>query len=362
MNTTKQQGFLIIADITGFTPFVAETELEHSNEILHELLKGILSYLTPAFTLAEVEGDAVFVYAPTEKFPRGEAILEIIESFYTAFRDKKSSFHRVRTCNCKACQMAPLLDLKFIVHYGEYILNNVSGKKKPLGTSVNIAHRLLKNSISEVTGWQAYVLLTKDCADAIGLDPIKFHQQIERFDHIGAIQTFSIDLHALYQNVLKERRVYLSKEDADFVIERDFPIPPTLLWEWMNDPKQRTRWSPGSDWNIGLRPEGRRGKGATNHCVNSKVVEKILDYRPFAYYTSSMGRGIFQIILTSEFKEIPSGSRLSWHVKLNSILPKSISRFLCRLILEKGMRINKSFDILSGLIQRDKLEKEVLVS
>ena len=241
-------------------------------------------------------------------------------------------------------------------------MNNVSGKKKPLGTSVNIAHRLLKNSISEVTGWKAYVLLTKDCVDAIGLDPIKFHQQTERFDHIGTIQTFSIDLHALYQNVINDRKVYLSKEDADFVIERDFPIPPTLLWEWMNDPKQRTRWSPGSDWNIGLRPEGRRGKGATNHCVNSKVVEKILDYRPFDYYTSSMGRGIFQIMLTSEFKEIPSGSRLSWHVKLNSILPKSISRLLCRLILEKGMRINKSFDILSGLIHRDKLEKEVLVS
>ena len=104
------------------------------------------------------------------------------------------------------------------------------------------------------------------------------------------------------------------------------------------------------------------GKGATNHCVNSKVMEKILDYRPFDYYTSSMGRGLFDIMLTSEFKEIPSGTRLSWHVKINSILPKGISRFLCRLILEKGMKVNKSFDKLSELIQRDQLGKEVLVS
>ena len=362
MNTTTQQGFLIIADITGFTPFVADTELEHSNEILQEMLKGILSYLTPRFTLAEVEGDAVFVYAPVEKFPRGEAILETIESFYTAFRDKKSSFHRVRTCGCKACQMAPLLDLKFIVHYGEYIMNNVSGKKKPLGTSVNVAHRLLKNSISEVTGWKAYILLTKDCAEAIGVDSNKFHQQTERFDHIGTIETFSVDLDALYKNVLKERRVYLSKEEADFVIQRDFPIPPTLLWDWMNDPRQRTRWTPGSDWNMGLRPMGRMGKGATNHCVNSKMMEKILDYRPFDYYTSSMGRGFFQIMLTSEFKEIPSGTRLSWHLKLNSILPRGISRYLCRFIVDKGMRVDKSFDILSELIQREQLSREVLVS
>ncbi|HET6542711.1 MAG TPA: DUF2652 domain-containing protein [Chryseolinea sp.] len=362
MNTTTQQGFLIIADITGFTPFVADTELEHSNEILHEMLKGILSYLTPTFTLAEVEGDAVFVYAPIEKFPRGETILEVIESFYTAFRDKKSSFHRVRTCGCKACQMAPSLDLKFIVHFGEYIMNNVSGKKKPLGASVNVAHRLLKNSISEITGWKAYMLLTKDCANAIGVDSNKFHQQTERYDHIGAVETLSVDLDALYRNALKDRKVYLSKEDADTVIDRDFPIPPTLLWDWLNDPRQRTRWTPGSDWNIGLRPRGRMGKGATNHCVNSKMMEKILDYRPFDYYTSSMGRGFFQIMLTSEFKEIPSGTRLSWHLKLNSILPKGISRFLCRLIIKKGMRVDKSFDILSELIQRDQLAKEVLVS
>ena len=258
--------------------------------------------------------------------------------------------------------MAPSLDLKFIVHYGEYIMNNVSGKKKPLGTSVNVVHRLLKNSISEVTGWKAYILFTKDCVDAIGMNSFKFHQQTERFDHIGAIETFSIDLDELYRNSLKDRKVYLSKEDADVVIERDFPIPPTLLWEWINNPKQRTRWSLEADWNIGMRPMGRIGKGATNHCVKSKVMEKILDYRPFDYYTSSMSRGLFNMTLTSEFKEIPSGTRLSWHVKINSILPKGISRYLCRLMLEKGIKINKSFDKLSELIQHEPLGKEVLVS
>ena len=362
MNTTTQQGFLILADITGFTPFVADTELDHSNEILNEILKGILSYLTPKFTLAEVEGDAVFVYAPVERFPRGDAILEIIESSYFAFRDKKSSLQRARTCNCKACRMAPLLDLKFIIHYGEYIMNSVSGRNKPLGTSVNIAHRLLKNSISEVTGWKAYMLFTKDCVDAIGMSSTKFHQQTERFDHIGAIETFSIDIDELYRKSVEERRVYLSKEDADVVVEREFPIPPTLLWEWISDPMQRTRWSVGSDWNKGLRPLGRLGRGATNHCVNSKVMETVLDYRPFYYYTSSMSRGLFMMTVTSEFKEIASGTRLFWYLKINNLLPKLISRFVCRLIVEKGMKINKSFDKLAELIQRDKSGMEVLVS
>ena len=361
MNTTTQQGFLILADITGFTPFVADSELDHSNEILNEILKGILSYLTPKFTLAEVEGDAVFVYAPAERFPRGDAILEIIESSYFAYRDKKSSLERLSTCNCKACQMAPLLDLKFIVHYGEYIMNSVSGKKKPLGTSVNIAHRLLKNSISDVTGWKAYMLFTKNFVDAIGMNSTKLHQQTERFDHIGAIETFSVDLDKLYKTSVEERRVYLSKDDADVVVEREFPIPPTVLWEWISDPRQRTRWSLESNWNIGARPLGRIGRGATNHCVNSKVMETILDYRPFDYYTSLMSRGLFMMTLTSEFKEIASGTRLSWHLKINSILPKRISRFLCRLLVEKEMKLNECFDKLEELIQHDKSAMEVSV-
>jgi hypothetical protein len=358
MNTTTQQGFLILADITGFTPFVAETELEHSNEIVQHILKGILSYLTPTFTLAEVEGDAVFVYSPSERFPRGEKILEIIESSYSSFRDIKSSLHRTKACTCKACQMASSLDLKFIVHYGDYIINNVNGKKKPLGTPVNVAHRLLKNNISDVTGWKAYILLTKDCVDAIGLSSTDFHRQTVQVDHIGPVETFSIDLDELYTNSLKERRVYLSKEDADAFVQRDFPIQPTLLWDWLNDPRQRSRWSLESDWNMGLRPMGRIGRGATNHCVNSKVLEKILDYRPFDYYTSSMTRGLFSMTLTSELKEIPTGTRLSWHLKINSILPKRISRLVCRLMLEKGIKINASFDKLAELIESDKTTKE----
>jgi hypothetical protein len=360
MNATTQRGFLVLADITGFTPFVADTELDHSNEILNEILKGVLSYLTPKFTLAEVEGDAVFVYAPAERFADGQAIIDIIESSYYAFRDRKGSLERIKTCKCKACEMAPLLDLKFIVHYGEYIMNNVSGKNKPLGTSVNVVHRLLKNSVSEVTGWKAYMLLTKDFVDAVGLNAAKFHRETQRYDHIGAVETFSINLDESYRNAVEERVVYLSKEDSDVVVEKEFSLPPALLWDWIADPARRTRWSLASDWKIGLRPLGRMGRGATNHCVNSKIMETVLDYRPFAYYTSSMTRGLFKMTLTSAFRQTTSGTRLSWHLKINSILPRVFSRFVCKVLAAKGMKINESFDELERLIRREKSEVDVL--
>jgi hypothetical protein len=362
MTPTTQRGYLVLADITGFTPFLASTELEHSQEILQHMLQGIISLLTPTFTLAEVEGDAVFVYSKDKvntdasdggRFSRKERVLDVIESAYYSFRDRKTTYRRIRSCNCKACQMAGSLDLKFIVHYGDYIMNNVGGKNKPLGPSVNVAHRLLKNRVMEATGWSAYALFTKDCLNTIEIDPSKFFNQTETYEHIGPIETFTLNLDQQYQNFANERRIFLPATEADFVIEKDFPVPSAILWEWANDPKKRSKWAVGSDWRIGFRPAGRTGKGATNHCVNSKVVEKIMDYRPFQYYTSSMGRGIFNFTLTVNFEETNSGTRLSWHVKMNSILPEWMRRYICKLILTKGVQVQISFEKLFTLVSNE---------
>lgn len=358
MNLPVNKGFLVLADITGFTPFVATTELEHSQEILQNMLKVIISFLTPTFRLAEVEGDAVFVY--TDKMPRQEMILEIIDSVYFNFRDRKASYKRMRTCHCKACEMASTLDLKFVVHYGEYIMNNAGGKNKPLGASVNVAHRLLKNHVVEATGWTAYALFTKDCLEAVQSYPDHLHELVEEYDHIGKVQTFSINLDEQYKNYLAERTVYLSAEDADLVVFKDFPAPPSQLWEWSNDPKKRSQWAIGSDWKVRERPNASSRRGASNHCVNSKVIEKILDYRPFNYYSSSMGRGPLNFTLTVKYDETDSGTRLYWHVKMDGILPKFIRRMVCKLIVLNGMQIHVAFNKLYQLVEEEKLANQVI--
>jgi hypothetical protein len=62
MESPIQHGYLVLADISGYTSFIAETELDHGPNILHHLITLIINQLTPALQLAEVEGDAVFVY------------------------------------------------------------------------------------------------------------------------------------------------------------------------------------------------------------------------------------------------------------------------------------------------------------
>src|SRR5579859_4269768 len=55
-----QSGHLVLADISGYTSFVADTELEHSREILNELLETIVRCLAEHLAIGQIEGDAIF--------------------------------------------------------------------------------------------------------------------------------------------------------------------------------------------------------------------------------------------------------------------------------------------------------------
>lgn len=54
MNET-QHGHLLLADITGYTSYVATTELTHSQEILTELLETIIAQFKPLLTISKIE-------------------------------------------------------------------------------------------------------------------------------------------------------------------------------------------------------------------------------------------------------------------------------------------------------------------
>ena len=55
MSAVAQHGYLLIADISGYTSFVAGTELEHSHEILADLLGTICEKIESLLTLHKLE-------------------------------------------------------------------------------------------------------------------------------------------------------------------------------------------------------------------------------------------------------------------------------------------------------------------
>jgi hypothetical protein len=80
------------------------------------------------------------------------------------------------------------LDLKFICHFGEYVLQKISGKEKPLGSDVNLSHRLLKNNVSILTGWRAYALFTEECLTEMKMLPDGMTRCIESYEHFSKLQ------------------------------------------------------------------------------------------------------------------------------------------------------------------------------
>ena len=54
---------LLIADISGYTGYLAGVELDHAHDILADVVDTVVTSLRPAFRLAKLEGDAAFAYA-----------------------------------------------------------------------------------------------------------------------------------------------------------------------------------------------------------------------------------------------------------------------------------------------------------
>jgi hypothetical protein len=288
MAPTTPQGFLLLADISGYTSYLAGVELDHAHGVLSDLLETIVGRFKPLLTISKLEGDAVFAYLPEARLQRGETLFELIESTYLAFRDRREAVRRNTTCTCSACRAIPTLDLKFILHYGAYMVQSIAGIHELVGSDVNLVHRLLKNHVGEATGWQAYLLVTQPALDRLGLpcDRQLLYVATENYEHLGAIDTFSLDLQARYQALREARRVVVTPEQAHLQMTYEIDAPPAFVWDWANDPQRRSRWITNTVWTVLDRPGGRTGVGAKNHCAHGKhdvTRETVLDWQPFDY-------------------------------------------------------------------------------
>jgi len=199
MDRKTLTGYLVLADISGYTSYVAQTEIEHADMALSFLLETIIEKLSDLLTISKLEGDAVFAYMDESKLPEGKSLLELIDQTYLAFREKALTLYAGATCPCKACRALPKLDLKFMVHHGEFLLQRVAGITHLLGTDVNLIHRLAKNRVTESTGWKGYALFTNQGLEHMQTDKASFVQQIESYEHLGEVETYVRDMHPRYE-------------------------------------------------------------------------------------------------------------------------------------------------------------------
>ncbi len=347
MDGKTQHGYLVIADISGFTSYLAKVELEHAHEILTDLLETIVKEFKTLLTVSKLEGDAVFAYVPESNILSGESILELIENTYISFRRQRETSRRNTTCTCKACMSIPTLDLKFFIHHGDFILQEVSGIRELVGSDVNLIHRLMKNHITENTGWNAYLLFTKRAIQGLELKVEEIHEQVESYEHLGEIKIFCIDLHARYKAIIEAREIIISHEAADIIYSYDFNVPPPVIWHWLTDIEKKTLIAGGgAKFTPKSRPGGRTGIGASNHCAHGKnlqgsLIETILDWRPFDYFTIDGIDGKMHTRQTYKLEPLADGTKTRLHVMaimISPSIPRLIRRPMVKFMFTKMMQ------------------------
>jgi hypothetical protein len=140
-----------------------------------------------------------------------------------------------------------------------------------------------------------------------------------------------------YAELKEARQVFLTENDADLQFTVDFPTPPPVTWEWLQDPKRRNIWSGDVHWYNGDRPKGRAGSGASNHCAHGKSVstEITVDWRPFEYSTiDSYENGKKMFSETFRLEPLPDGgTQVTNFSRVHLPLPRPVRRIVARMIL-----------------------------
>jgi hypothetical protein len=86
-------------------------------------------------------------------------------------------------CDCDACLSIGELELKFVLHHGNYVIQPVAGRPELLGPDVTVAHLLLKNHAAELVGRSAYVLITDAAGEHLEVPLDGALPIVERYEH-----------------------------------------------------------------------------------------------------------------------------------------------------------------------------------
>lgn len=200
------EGYLIVADISGYTAWMAAVGKAHQVDVsdgippgftlLQVMLASVTQGLAPLFSVEGLEGDAVFGVAPSGDLDgRGDALVRDLRALYAAFLATRNEWHGRAVVDhyCIACPLVSTLDLKMILHEGPFVRQSVRGRDTVVGPAVNEVHRLLKNSIADSVGYRHYLFLTDAAAGRLGLrDAGAGHS--ERYPDIGEISGRVLEL------------------------------------------------------------------------------------------------------------------------------------------------------------------------
>lgn len=235
-----QKALYFMPDISGFTNFVNNTEVEHSIHIIAELLELLLDNSSTNMQLAEIEGDALFMFSTD--IPDYNQLLQQTTTMLEQFHRHTKGYETRRICNCGSCRTTINLELKFLIHYGDLAFIKVKKIVKPYGMDVIKIHRLLKNQVP----FNEYILFTdsayalyKNEADATWI------QKTESFD-VKNLDYFYKNLENIKDSIILESQGDIIDVGENTIptlfFEELFDINIDVLFSYVSELKYRHLW------------------------------------------------------------------------------------------------------------------------
>lgn len=313
--TTAQPAFFVIADISGYTKFMSETEIAHATGILETLFGAIIPIIRAPLAVSGLQGDAVFAYAFDSEVMGRQFILDFAEKLYFAFAHAKEKMLINTGCPCAACKSMAELELKVVVHHGRCMVQHTNGRNELAGPDVITAFRLLKNGVKARTGLSAYLLMSCDAVRQMDLgdmfDPSEF--QSEDIEHIGRVEYVVRDLHQAWERQRDLEHVFVSSHDPLLMAEwvQPLPVAPDIAFTLCTRPDFRARWMQADGIDISQASRGRVAPGTVFHCHHGKdtFLFEITDWQPGDYATGiyRLPMGLF-LKETTEFEPMGEGT------------------------------------------------------
>jgi hypothetical protein len=187
------RALLLLADIGGYTRFMKlhRMSLAHAQENTDRLLKAVVD-AAPRLRLADLEGDAAFLYVPE---PADEEVASTIAglagAMHRAFHGEQERMSSLRLCLCDACCQVGDLRVKFIAHLGDVVRQKIGRTEKLAGLDVILAHRLLKNTVP----LPEYLLLTRPVLERCDDEVRKSAEPIEQeLEGLGKEEVYYVDV------------------------------------------------------------------------------------------------------------------------------------------------------------------------
>ncbi len=317
---------LFLPDISGFTKFVNETEVDHSQHIIQELIEAMLDANKLKLEVAEIEGDAIFFYS--KKMPSFDKLHDQIEGIFKAFHTHIKKYENQRICNCGACTGAVDLKLKFVVHSGEVGYLKIKGNSdKPHGKEVVAAHRLLKNKI----GHSQYVLYSNqfieqsDFPDSKSAMMVNGSMEEKDLRNIG----FKYELIDQWENKIEDPGKAKKGILIDSPLEQKIEVKRNIsdVFQFISDFRYRYLWNQDAV-KIEYDPKKLNRVGTEHYCIVNKerlsfeTVTQDFDDNPYVYGESLKNSSLFKDFANYfVLEETDSGSTevtMQFHVKPKS--------------------------------------------